>query len=477
MKKKLVWFRNDLRIHDNTALYHACQYSIDQVFALFMSTPKQWLNHSVSIKKISFIYQNLLYLQNELNNLNIPFYHLQSTDFKQSIYDLNFFCIKHKINYIFYNYQYEINEYNRDVFIKKYFLEQKIIVQGFHDNILIPTKFIYTKNNKPYKKFSSFKKKAIEILCNNIPKCFPTPIKRILLKYHLFNHTEFKKYKINFNINLFPPGEKAAQNRLEDFFNNKIHDYTIKRNFPFLNHTSILSPYLSIGIISLRYCLNILSKRYDNIFNITFLSSWLNEIIWREFYYHLLIGYPLLGKLQSVNSWEKNIIWDNNINYFHAWTQGKTGFPIIDASMRQLKDIGWIHNRLRMITSNFLVKNLLIDWRKGEKYFMSQLIDGDFALNNGGWQWASSIGSDATPYIRIFNPYRQSKKFDKSGHFIRQFIPELKYIPDAHIHNPHTWEDINKITLDYPKPIVDFHENRKKTLLVFKQAKYKFIFK
>ncbi|MBZ2279396.1 MAG: FAD-binding domain-containing protein, partial [Buchnera aphidicola] len=194
----------------------------------------------------------------------------------------------------------------------------------------------------------------------------------------------------------------------------------------------MLSPYLSIGVLSSRQCLMELLKNKNYTLKTLYDMTWLNEIIWREFYYHLFIGYPYLSKCQSLQPWEKNIIWLNDAKKFHAWKNGNTGIPIIDAGMRQLKMIGWMHNRLRMITASFLVKNLLINWRKGEKYFMSQLIDGDCALNNGGWQWAASVGSDAVSYIRIFNPLLQSKKFDKDGKFIKKFIPELKIVPNSY---------------------------------------------
>lgn len=234
----------------------------------------------------------------------------------------------------------------------------------------------------------------------------------------------------------------------------------------------MLSPYLSLGVISARYCLQMILKKYQKTeLTIILNSSWVNEIIWREFYYHLLINFPILGKSQSLLKWEKKIHWENNINYFNAWKNGQTGFPIIDAAMKQLNKTGWMHNRLRMITSSFLVKNLLIDWREGEKYFMYNLIDGDYALNNGGWQWSASIGSDSTPYIRIFNPLRQSKIFDKSGVFIKKYLPELKIIPNNYIHNPYEWIIKNDCKIDYPKPIINYKNSKEKFLSAYQLAR------
>ncbi|CAL4322077.1 deoxyribodipyrimidine photo-lyase [Buchnera aphidicola] len=475
MKKNLIWFRNDLRVHDNTALYKACTFSTEQIIALFIATPQQWYNRNISEKKISFLNQNLISLKNELYNLNILLYYYESTTFKKSVNDLVVFCQQHKINNVFYNYQYDSDEHVRDVVATKKLSEQGVITHGFHDHILVSSQDILTQKNMPYKKFFSFKKKIINILKKKIPICFPVPKKRAHpLSFHSID-LNIKNYKSNFDLNLFPIGERKAIIRLKAFLKKKLSDYALKRNFPILNHTSMLSPYLSIGVLSSRYCFKMIFQIHKNIFNTISTCSWINEIMWREFYYHLLIGYPLLNQCQSLTPWEKNIPWKNNTNYFHAWKQGQTGFPIIDAGMRQLKKIGWMHNRLRMITSSFLVKNLLIDWRKGEKYFISQLIDGDKAINNGSWQWAASIGADSTPYIRIFNPIRQSKIFDSSGSFIKKFIPELNNVPCAYIHNPYEWANIKNITLQYPKPIVNFSDTKKKALLIFNQTRLKYL--
>ncbi|QCI21023.1 deoxyribodipyrimidine photo-lyase [Buchnera aphidicola (Hyperomyzus lactucae)] len=472
MKKNLIWFRNDLRIYDNTALHQACRSNQDKVLGLFIDTPIQWSQHHVSKKKISFFKHHLVFLKEELFKLNIILYYHESTNFLNSIEYLIYFCQKHEINNIFYNYQYEINERNRDHLAKKKLSEKGFFIKGFHDNLLVTTEKIKNTKNETYKNFSFFKKKIINNLYGNIPQCFPIPLKRKPDRDLFLNYTSLETIPLNFNKNIFPIGEKEAINRLNDFCKYKINDYHFKRNFPFLNNTSMLSPYLSSGIISSRHCLMILLKIKKNIpQNVFFTSSWFNQILWREFYYHLLIGFPNISKGYPLLTWEKKINWSTNTKCFDAWKKGNTGFPIIDAGMRQLNELGWMHNRLRMITANFLIKNLLINWRQGEEYFMSRLIDGDFALNNGGWQWSASIGTDPVPYIRIFNPYHQSKTFDKTGSFIKKFIPELKNIPNKYIHEPHEWSKQKNLKLDYPKPIVDYDNSRKKSLLIFNQAR------
>lgn len=474
MQKNLIWFRNDLRLYDNTALHQACKSNEDKVIGLFIATPKQWNDHYMSEKKISFIYYNLISLQKELLKLNIILYYHESTDFLNSVEYLLFFCENHKVQNLFYNYQYEINERSRDVLVKKKLSEKGCIVKGFHDNIFFSNKKIKNTKNETYKVFTFFKKNVIQNLYNNIPQCFPIPSKRQPDRNIFLNPIVFKNSNLNFNKNIFPIGERTAINRLKNFFIYKMDDYSSKRNFPFLDSTSMLSPYLSSGIISSRCCLMMLLKTKKNFpSNIIFDSSWFNQILWRDFYYHLLIGFPKISKFKALASWEKEIPWINNMKHFTAWKEGNTGFPIIDAGMRQLNELGWMHNRLRMITSSFLVKNLLINWRKGEKYFISHLIDGDLALNNGGWQWSASVGCDSVPYIRTFNPLKQSKVFDTSGNFIKKFIPELKNVPNNYIHEPHTWSKQQNFKLDYPSPIVDYSNSRKRYLFTFNQARLK----
>jgi len=354
---------------------------------------------------------------------------------------------------------------------KKKLSEKGIFVKGFHDSLLTSANSIKNKNKKTYKIFSFFKKKVICNLLKQILECFPIPKKRKICSSFSLLKLFPENLVIDFNQKNFPIGERKAIERLNKFCVDKIDKYVLKRNFPFLNSTSMLSPYLSLGIISPRYCLKVILKKYKKIpLNIILNSDWLNQIIWREFYYHLLIGFPMLSQSQSLIIWEKKIKWKHNVNYFNAWKNGNTGFPIIDAGMRQLNKMGWMHNRLRMITSSFLVKNLLINWREGEKYFMSNLIDGDFALNNGGWQWSASTGSDSVPYIRIFNPLNQSKNFDKSGLFIRKYIPELNSVPDRYIHNPYEWSIKNNCTINYPEPIIDYKKSKEQALEVYNKA-------
>ncbi|QCI23305.1 deoxyribodipyrimidine photo-lyase [Buchnera aphidicola] len=474
MKTNLMWFRSDLRIRNNLALYSACQDCEATILALFISCPHQWKLNSMSSRKAFLIYKNIIFLKKELMKLNIYLYYHESTTFLESVNYLIKFCRKNKVNNLYYNYEYEFLEQKRDIMVMKKLKKYHIISNGFHSSTLIPPGVIINKKGEMYKKYSHFKNRCIlEVLKNSLNDIFiPKKRKTIILT----SNTPIVPFDFNFhrfNEQLFPIGEIKVLKKLKLFFKNKFNKYFTKNN-SISNDTSMLSAHLSIGVLSPMQCLFLLFKYYPNTYAYYVKKCcWVNELIWREFFKHLLYFHPLLSQQKVLCDWENNIKWSNNEKHFEAWKRGKTGFPIVDAGMRQLNQLGWMHNRLRMVTSSFLVKNLLIDWRKGEQYFMSRLIDGDTALNNGNWQWISSIGSDSAPYFRIFNPILQSKKFDAQGKFIRKYIPELTKISYTNIHDPNTWNRKIRRRNSYPEPIINLADSKKTMLTVFKLAKYK----
>jgi deoxyribodipyrimidine photo-lyase len=271
-------------------------------------------------------------------------------------------------------------------------------------------------------------------------------------------------------MDLWPAGEDEAEIRLLKFLEEKVIDYSKNRNDPILDSTSRISPYLASGIISSKKC--ILEALRINNFEFSSghigVTKWIDEIVWREFYKNIMFSFPKVSKSQPFQDYSKAIKWRYDENEFIAWKEGKTGFPIVDAAMRQLIHEGWMHNRLRMVVAMFFTKNMLHDWRLGEAYFMQNLIDGDFASNNGGWQWSSSTGTDAAPYFRIFNPITQSTNFDKEGKFIKKYIPELKDLDKSVIHNP---SKEHRKYCKYPEPILDLKESRLRAIEAFKIAK------
>lgn len=237
---------------------------------------------------------------------------------------------------------------------------------------------------------------------------------------------------------MWDAGEESALKKLSEFAASKIQKYKEKRDFPSIQGTSELSPYLSLGILSAKTCLNEALKANNGKFDggNENVACWISEICWREFYRTILFHFPRVCMNQPFNLQTKRVEWLYDEQQFNAWKEGRTGYPIVDAGMRQLKATGYMHNRLRMITAMFLTKHLLMNWQLGEAYFMSMLVDGDFSSNNGGWQWSASTGTDSQPYFRVFNPKLQSERFDKDGIYIKKWVPELKKLSSKQIHDP-----------------------------------------
>jgi deoxyribodipyrimidine photo-lyase len=269
----------------------------------------------------------------------------------------------------------------------------------------------------------------------------------------------------------FPAGEIEATRRLDEFLQTRLANYDENRNRMDLDGTSSLSPYFRFGMISAVEAVT----RVRGLLESQGAQTWLNEIIWREFYHSILYHFPHV-QAQSFNPKLRNIPWRNSTEDLKAWKNGETGYPVVDAAMRQLLATGWMHNRARMIVASFLTKDLLINWQEGERWFMQQLVDGDIAANNGGWQWTAGTGTDAAPYFRIFNPVLQSKKFDPDGSYIRRWVPELQSVPDEWIHEPWKMPELLQIKtgmctgLTYPAPIVEHGIVKDRTLAAYKAS-------
>jgi deoxyribodipyrimidine photo-lyase len=263
-------------------------------------------------------------------------------------------------------------------------------------------------------------------------------------------------------------GEKAARGRLDRFLESAAARYHEDRDRPDLDGTSRLSPYLRFGALSVRECIERAQEAVHFEPSLQQgVAKWLDELIWREFYSAILEAHPRVLRENYRREYDE-IVWNDDPVAFEAWCDGRTGYPIVDAGMRQLRATGWMHNRVRMIVASFFTKDLLIDWRKGCRFFFRQLVDGDPASNNGGWQWAASTGTDAQPYFRIFNPMAQGRRWDPEGRYVRRWLPELRTVPNAHVHAP--WES-DRPPADYPPPIVDHAERREMALERFRSAR------
>jgi deoxyribodipyrimidine photo-lyase len=276
-------------------------------------------------------------------------------------------------------------------------------------------------------------------------------------------------------------GEAAGRARLANFAraNGEIGGYAAERDQPGLPATSRLSPYLRFGCVAPRACARAALRAADLAGDEKLgrgAETWLSELAWRDFYYQILANFPYVLRGAFKRQYD-SLEWENDETLFAAWCAGQTGYPIVDAAMRQLNSEAWMHNRARMIVASFLTKDLLIDWRWGERYFMRQLVDGDHAANNGGWQWAAGTGTDAQPYFRIFNPTSQGQKFDPRGIYVRRYVPELARVPDRYIHTPWTMPIAEQrrtgvlIGRDYPPPIDDHAERRARALALYRSLK------
>lgn len=468
--KHLIWFRHDLRVTDNKALSSACADPQANVIALYTATPEQWKQHDVSARQIAFIHQNLVELQHSLAKLGIPLICHTVGNFVDAAKWVLSYAKEQQADALFFNRQYEWNEKKRD----EWLIEQAppMHIHTFDDALLLPPGTVTNQKGEMYQVYTPFRRAFLTQLTVTDHRSLRAPAQRskpleIETTLPLFPHEPQ-------NIaQSFPTGEQAALKQLRQFCAKKVTDYQHDRDFPAINGTSQLSPYLAIGVLSPRQCINRLQAENPQLLDYpdSGAFTWLNELIWREFYTHLLVAFPHLCHHQPFIHWTQYIHWNDSPTDFEAWKIGQTGYPIVDAAMRQLNTTGWMHNRLRMIVASFLVKDLLIDWREGEKYFMTQLIDGSLAANNGGWQWSASTGVDASPWFRIFNPTTQGKKFDAQGTFIRYWLPELNGVPDKYIHTPHEWAEENNIAIDYPKPIVDHKQARLNTLEAFEAGK------
>lgn len=466
---KLIWFREDLRIQDNPALYYGALD--DSIAAIYIFCEKFFKQHDISNNKFNFIYHGLLKLQEDLANLNIAL-HCISVD---SLED----CGKTLIDYtkslsaeaIYCNQQYEYNEAQRDDLIQQQCQQAGINFKMFNDQCLFEPGTIKNLQGDFFQVYTPFKKACWSKLVNHgYPAVLPAPKKQEKsIGSRSILPSQYNYYQVS--TSLIPAGENVAHRLLEQFISQKIIQYKALRDFPAREATSRLSPYFASGMLTIRQCLvrvfewNEYQQQKPWFELDTGALTWVNELLWREFYRHILVGFPRVCKHRAFKLDTEQLIWNDNSDFLERWQAGETGVPIVDAAMKQLLQTGWMHNRLRMVVAMFLSKNLFLDWRLGEQFFMQHLIDGDLASNNGGWQWSASTGVDAAPYFRIFNPYSQSERFDPQGEFIKKYLPQLQDLNEKDIHAPSP--QMAKAR-SYPLLIVDIKQSRAEAIAAFK---------
>lgn len=444
--KQILWFRRDLRIIDNEILANAK----GEVLPIFIFDKNILQNLPKDDKRVTFIYKSVYKLKEDLKSIGLDLAIFFDTP-------KNVFTKLKKENFdeILVSVDFDNYAKKRDEEVEKI-----IPLRRFLDSYLIDPKIILKSDQKPYKVF--------------------TPFYNCLEPLHQSNHIEEFKIatnikKINYDYDFFPTLQDLGfiEQKLSDFlyksadelitiFSKKINNYQENRDFFHLDAGSNLSVHLRFGLISAKMIFNKIKKLQAPKKEIDF---FIRELIWREFYNYILFHFPK-SQFENLNGIEVN--WNENEEDFKKWCEGNTGVPIIDASMKHLNNTGLMHNRLRMIVASYLVKNLLIDWKKGEEYFALKLLDYEASSNIGSWQWAASTGVDAVPYFRVFNPYLQSKKFDSEAIFIKSVLKDLKDIPTKQIHIENGVQE--NIFLDYPKQIVGINYSRDRAILEFKRA-------
>ncbi|MFP3448567.1 deoxyribodipyrimidine photo-lyase [Pseudomonas sp. SIMBA_067] len=466
----LTWLRSDLRINDNTALSAATERG--PTIALWLVSPGQWQAHDDAACKVDFWLRNLRDLRQSLEGLNIPLLIRKIDTWDQAPQAVLEVCRQHQVASAHWNEEYGINEQRRDDATRALLEKSGIQAHSHLDQLFFRPGTILTRSGDYFQVFSQFKKTCLEHLHRSLPALAHRVKRQAPLHIPadpVPQHVDGFETPTRALRDHWPAGEAEAQGRLSRFLDEAIDDYQLQRDLPAKPGTSQLSTYLAAGVISPRQCLHgaLASNRGEFDSGSTGVQTWINELLWREFYKHILSGYPQVSRHRAFRAQTEALPWRDAPADLEAWEQGRTGFPIIDAAMRQLLDTGWMHNRLRMVVAMFLSKNLLIDWRKGERHFMRHLIDGDLAANNGGWQWSASTGTDAVPYFRIFNPISQSQRFDPQGHFIRHWLPELRDISEENIHEPMKCRDLFANNL-YHSPVVDLGSSRLRALEAFK---------
>ena len=432
----IFWFRRDLRLHDNAGLYQALKSGLPVLPIFIFDTNILQKLEDKNDARVSFIYQNIARLSTELSALGSSIfveYGDPETVFKNLLE-------KYEIKTVYTNHDYEAYALDRDAKVEALLKQKNILFRTFKDQVIFEKQEVVKKDGQPYTVFTPYSRRWKELLQSRMNgeelyylKSYSTE------KYfnHLFQSKPFPipdLETMGFGISSLPiPSIEVKQSLIKTYDKN--------RNFPSIDGTSKLGIHFRFGTVSIRE-----KARKALALNDVFL----NELIWRDFYTQILANFPKVEK-KAFRAQYDLIEWRNNEAEFEAWCEGRTGYPLVDAGMRELNSTGFMHNRVRMVVASFLVKHLLIDWRWGEAYFAHKLFDYDLASNNGGWQWAAGCGTDAAPYFRIFNPEAQTDKFDKDHVYIRKWVKEFG-------------------TAAYPKPVVNHKDARDRCLEVFKNA-------
>ena len=467
----LVWYRNDLRVHAHRALQQALELG-EPVLALYCLCEQQWDRHQVAPLRRWYVLQSLLELGDELAARGVDLHVLDAGDFAAVPGVLANFVTAHGIQRIFCSREYPLNELNRDREVARTLAPQGVEITGFDDSVLVPPRTLSTGKGTPYTVFSAYKKRWdlwLESHFQPVPALPGVASRRGAFVGKTVVEKALKKLNVADSLTChWQPGEAAALQQLDHFAEQHLAGYRKRRDFPAESATSGLSAALSAGTLSPASCYRVARMAMADAGARDGAACWIGELAWRDFYRQIMARFPRVSRGRAFRPETELLQWSRDPALFQAWCEGRTDYPLVDAAMRQLVATGWMHNRLRMVTAMFLSKHLWLDWRLGESFFMQHLIDGDFAANNGGWQWSASSGTDAVPYFRVFNPVRQSQRFDAQGQFIARWVPELRELDNKTVHEP--WKQ-PLLAPDYPPPVVPHAGVRERVTEAFKAAK------
>ncbi len=463
----LVWHRRDLRLHDNSALHDAAQRSCT-VIPVFILDPDILNRLDTAPARVWFMLQSLAELQDRYASIGARLI-IQKGKPLEILSDL---VRTTQASTVIWNQDVEPYAIQRDRDVTEGLQAIGIEVITHQDMLLHSPDQIYTQSGDPYSVFTPFWRNWQR---RDPSPPYPTPRSLQTPPIDSLQLPTLAELGLSCDQDLPIAGEEAALNVLDYFCQSLIFDYEEQRNWPGIEGTSRLSPHLRWGTIGIRQVWQATKCIEDQIRSDEARSSvqtWRQELAWREFYKHVLAHWPRV-ETTSFRSEFDQLVWENRLDYFEAWCEGVTGYPIVDAAMRQLNQTGWMHNRCRMIVASFLTKDLLIDWRWGELYFMQKLVDGDLAANNGGWQWSASVGTDPKP-LRIFNPSTQAARFDPEGEYIRCYLPEIAGLDTRALIEVGTSKSALQALAErhqcgYPDPLVD-HKQRQQQFKQLYQA-------
>jgi deoxyribodipyrimidine photo-lyase len=475
----IVWFRRDLRVADQPALTAACE-ECDEVIPLFVFDKPLLQSHEFGAACVNFMIGCLEDLRSSLAGLGVSLQWACG----QQVDEVVRATREWKADIVYWNRDYEPRATGRDRQVHQQLAQMGVAVRAFKDHVVFEAEEVRGATGNPMQRYSAYRARWWTKWQATKPSVLPIPNTLTIAKHAaipppapLPTARQLGYDQVSLWIE---PGERNAWKRLQRFLEGPIHQYGNGRNLPGINGSSQLSPHFRFGTLSPRAAIHAALRTLAKGGRISRpdVLTWIDELIWREFFQQVLVAFPHVvnGPFRNVATPPSRERGPERDRLFLAWCEGQTGYPIVDAGMRQLNQTGWMHNRVRMIVASFLIKDLRINWQSGERYFMNHLLDADVAANNGNWQWCASTGTDAMRGYRIFNPALQSKKFDPDGAYIRHYVPELARVSAKRIHEPHlmTADEQERarcrIGNDYPTPIVDHQLARQEYLDLTKQV-------